>query len=61
MPGVIDGRRWLRQRIAHLEEALQSDPPAGQRQQLEAELAGARQELRRTGGWRRWLLFGARR
>jgi hypothetical protein len=61
MPGVIDGRRWLRQRIQHLEEALAGDPPAELRPQLEAELAEARAELHRTGTWRRWLLWGARR
>jgi hypothetical protein len=61
MPGVIDGRRWLRQRIAHLEEMLRDDPPAEQRPHIEAELARARAELRSTGSWRRWLLWGARR
>jgi len=61
VPGVIDGRRWLRQRIAQLEELLAGDPPADQRAQIEAELDEAKAELHRTSGWRRWLLFGARR
>jgi hypothetical protein len=61
MPGVIDGRRWLRQRIEHLETVLGDNPPAEQRAQLEAELAAAKAELRRTGSWRRWLLWGTPR
>jgi hypothetical protein len=58
MPGVIDGRRWLRQRIQHLETVLGDNPPPEQRPQLEAELAAARAELRRHGGWLRWLWRG---
>jgi hypothetical protein len=61
MPGVIDSRHWLRQRIGHLEELLRNDPPPEQRQAIEAELAQAREELRRSAGWVRWLLWGARR
>jgi hypothetical protein len=61
MSGVIDGRHWLRQRIAHLEEQLRNEPPPEERQAIEAELAQAREELRRSGGWVRWLLWGARR
>ena len=55
MSGVIDGRRWLRQRIQHLEAVLSDNPPPEQRPLLEADLAAARAELRRSGGWRRWL------
>ncbi len=61
MPGIIDGRRWLRQRIAHLEALLEEGPPPEQRVALEAELETARAELGRAGAWRRWLLWGARR
>jgi hypothetical protein len=60
VPEVIDGRRWLRQRIEQLEQQLGADPPADQRPQLEAELTEAKAELRRMSGWRYWLLFGAR-
>jgi hypothetical protein len=60
MPGVIDSRRWLRQRIEHLEELLEADPPAEQRAGIEAELAQARMELQRSSPWRRWLLWGTR-
>jgi hypothetical protein len=55
MPGVIDGRRWLRQRIAHLEAALAADPPDDQRARLQTELDAARAELRRARSWSRWL------
>jgi hypothetical protein len=61
MPGVIDSRHWLRQRISHLEGLLRSDLPPEQRQAVEAELGQARDELRRSAGWVRWLLWGARR
>ena len=56
MPGVIDGRRWLRQRIEHLETMLGRDLPPDQRQLMEAELERARSELRRLR-WR-WLFRG---
>ncbi len=59
MPGVINGRHWLRQRIHHLEELLRGDPPPEQREVIEAELAQARQELRRSHGWAGWFLRGA--
>jgi hypothetical protein len=55
MPGVIDGRRWLRQRIAHLEAAISADPPDEQRARLQTELEAARAELRRTRRWFGWL------
>jgi hypothetical protein len=57
VPGLIDGRGWLRQRIARLEEALRGDLPDEQRAAVEAELQQARGELR----WsrvRRWLGSG---
>jgi hypothetical protein len=58
MPGVIDGRRWWRERIAHLEDALRGDITKEQRTAIEAELAQARAEFRQTRRWRRWLLWG---
>jgi hypothetical protein len=51
MPGVINRRQWLRQRIRHLEELLRDDPAPEQRELIEAELAQARQEIRRSYGW----------
>jgi hypothetical protein len=56
---VIDGRRWLRQRIQHLEGQLRGDLTDAQRAPLEAELDRARAELRRQRR-RRWLLWGTR-
>jgi hypothetical protein len=60
MPGVIDGRRWWQQRIAHLEQALRGDLSDEQRAEIEAELARARMELRHNRRWLRWLLWGHR-
>jgi hypothetical protein len=57
VPGVIDGRRWLRQRIEHLEAELQSGPTEAERVQLQAQLDQARDELRRSR-LRRWLFWG---
>jgi hypothetical protein len=59
MAGVIDGRRWLRQRIQHLEAQLRGDLNDDQRAHLEAQLAQARAELRHERR-RRWLWWGPR-
>jgi hypothetical protein len=59
MAGVIDGRRWLRQRIQHLEAQLQEEVSEARRAQLSSELEQARTELRRQR-WRHWLLWGSR-
>jgi hypothetical protein len=59
MSGVINSRHWLRQRIRHLEELLRDNPPPEQRGLIEAELAKAQQELRRSYGWAGWFLRGA--
>jgi hypothetical protein len=59
VPGVIDGRRWLRQRVQHLEAQLQAEQSEAQRAQLQIELDRARAELGRTRR-RRWLFWGAR-
>jgi hypothetical protein len=61
VPGVLDGRQWLRQRQQHLQQALDADPSPDQRLVIEAELAKVRAELRRSAGWRHWLLWGFRR
>jgi hypothetical protein len=57
---VIDGRRWLRQRIEALEAELAAGPSEPQRTELESQLQQAKAELRRRGRWRAWLLWGAR-
>jgi hypothetical protein len=59
MPGVIDGRRWLRQRIQHLEAQLREEVSEARRSQLSSELEQARTELRRERR-RRWLWWGSR-
>jgi hypothetical protein len=57
--GVIDGRRWLRQRIQHLEARLEDDLSDAQRAEVQAELDRIRAELRHERR-RRWLLWGPR-
>jgi hypothetical protein len=57
MAGVVDGRRWLRQRIQHLEAQLQGEVSEPRRAQLRSELEQARAELSRQR-WRRWLMWG---
>jgi hypothetical protein len=57
----MDGRQWLRQRRQHLQQALEADPSPEQRAAIEAELEKVRDELRRSSGWRQWLLWGFRR
>jgi hypothetical protein len=59
VPGVIDGRRWLRQRIQVLEAELAAGPSEPERTVLEAELQQAKAELHRRGRWRVWL-WGAK-
>lgn len=59
--GIIDGRKWLEQRIKHLEAALAAGPPDEERRTIEAELDRLRAE---TAGsrrrFRRWLVWGGR-
>jgi hypothetical protein len=57
--GVIDGRRWLRQRIQQLEARLQEDLSDAQRAEVQSELDRARAELRHERR-RRWLWWGPR-
>lgn len=38
MPGVIDDRRWIAERLKFLRERLASDPSDGERQAIEAEI-----------------------
>jgi hypothetical protein len=56
---VIDGRRWLRQRIQQLEAQLQGDVSDEQRAHLQSELDRVRAELRHERR-RRWLFWGPR-
>jgi hypothetical protein len=57
MAGVVDGRRWLRQRIQHLEAELQGEVSEARRAQLTSELEQAQAELARQRR-RRWLMWG---
>jgi hypothetical protein len=59
--GVIDGRKWLQERLQSLQVQLDAEPSEDQRQVLEAEIQKVRAELGAgTRRLRRWLLWGAR-
>jgi hypothetical protein len=61
MSGIIDGRRWLEHRLAHLEAQLATDMPDDDRQVIEAEASEVRQELAASRRrFRRWIIFGGR-
>jgi hypothetical protein len=49
MPGVIDGKRWIAQRLKFLRERLAADPSAEQRAAIEAEIETLSAERRRLG------------
>jgi hypothetical protein len=59
--GVIDGRKWLKDRLRHLESQLDAEPSDEQRKALEVEIEKLRAEAganRRLFG--RWFLWGGR-
>lgn len=59
---IIDGHRWIKERIGHLEAALERDDlDEGQRQAITTELDQLRAEHSRTGRRRWWRLFGGPR
>ena len=61
MSGIIDGRRWLEERLRQLQAALDANPTADERVAIESEMAKLREEAgshRRR--FRRWLLWGGR-
>jgi hypothetical protein len=63
MPGIIDGRQWLENRLAHLQEQLQSetDLSAADRKAIEAETAELKAELASSRRrFRRFILWGGR-
>jgi hypothetical protein len=59
--GIIEGRRWLEERLRHLQAALSTEITDDQRKAIEAEI----ERLRGAAGshhrrFRRWLLWGGR-
>ena len=54
---VIDGDRWIAERIAYLKGLLESDLPSGHRQAVEAEIERLKKERGyHVGGFRmRWF------
>jgi hypothetical protein len=62
MPDIIDGHRWLLERIDHLEHLITDDLSTNQREAVQAELARLRDELGRSRRHRRWsFLLGPSR
>jgi hypothetical protein len=56
MAGIVEGHRWLQDRLRFLQGLLDDDPPADQRQAIEVEMAALREELRSTRwGLLRWF------
>jgi hypothetical protein len=61
MSGVIDGRRWLQERLRNLQAQLDADPSDDQRQAIEAEIEKLRAEAGSTRRrFRRWFIWGGR-
>jgi hypothetical protein len=59
--GIIDGKRWLEDRLVALEAELNADLSDGERQAIESELTRVRQELsEHRRRFRRWLIWGGR-
>jgi hypothetical protein len=59
--GVIDGRKWLQDRLRHLQAQLDVEPSDDQRKAIEAEIEKLRAEAgvsRRR--FRRWFIWGGR-
>jgi hypothetical protein len=62
MSGIIDGRKWLEDRLAHLQTQLQ-DPMLGEedRKVIEAESAELKAELTASRRhFRRFIFWGGR-
>jgi hypothetical protein len=59
--GIIEGRRWLEERLRHLQAALSTEITDDQREAVEAEIERLRGQLgsshRRV---RRWFIWGGR-
>jgi len=59
--GIVDGHKWLEERMATLRAALASEEDPDRRAAIEVEMAKIEPELRsHRRGRRRWLIFGGR-
>jgi len=58
---IIEGRRWLEDRLRFLQAELDRTADPADRRGIEAEIERVNQELgRHKSGWRRWWIFGGR-
>ena len=63
MSGIIDGRRWLENRLAHLQAQLQDDAGLSDdnRKAIETEIAELKAELASSRRrFRRFIFWGGR-
>jgi hypothetical protein len=61
MAGIINGRDWLKQRLQHLEAALQANPSDEERAAIQSEIDELRAEAKAgRGRFRRWVIWGGR-
>lgn len=61
MSGIIEGRRWVQQRLRHLQAALGTDITDDQRKAIEAEIDKLRGEAGASHRrFRRWFWWGGR-
>jgi hypothetical protein len=59
--GIIEGRRWVQERLRHLRAALTTDITDDQRKAIEAEIEKLQGEARVSHRrLRRWFLWGGR-
>jgi hypothetical protein len=59
--GIIEGRKWLEERLRHLEAALSTEVTDDQRKAIEAEIEKLRGEAGASHRhFRRWFLWGGR-
>ena len=58
---IIEGRKWVEDRLHHLHELLDAGPTEDERRLIEAEIAALQEEARRSRhGLLRWLWPGGR-
>jgi hypothetical protein len=63
VPGIIDGRQWLENRLSHLEAQLHDDAALSEedRRAVETEIAEVKAELASSRRrFRRFILWGGR-
>jgi hypothetical protein len=61
MPGIIDGRKWVEERLRNLHAMLDANPAEDDRTAIQAEIDRLRTQAESNRRrHRRWLLWGGR-